>query len=72
MIVLDTNMLFELMRREPDPAAMAWIHAHPPHLLHISAVTRAEIELGIALPPEGRSKQGLQAAASVRSRWSSV
>ena len=63
MILLDTNVLSELMRQEPDPAAMAWIDAHPPHLLHNSAVTRAEIELGIALLPEGRRKQGLQAAA---------
>jgi predicted nucleic acid-binding protein len=63
MILLDTNVLSELMRREPDPAALAWVDAQPQHQLHLSAVTRAEIELGIALLPEGRRKQDLQAAA---------
>jgi predicted nucleic acid-binding protein len=62
MILLDTNVLSELMRREPDPVAMAWVDAQPRPQLHISAVTRAEIELGIALLPEGRRKQGMQTA----------
>ena len=63
MILLDTNVLSELMRREPDPVTVAWVDAQPLHQLHISAVTRAEIELGIALLPEGRRKESLQAAA---------
>jgi len=63
VILLDTNVLSELMRREPDPVTVAWVDAQPQHHLHISAVTRAEIELGIALLPEGHRKQGLQAAA---------
>jgi toxin FitB len=63
MILLDTNVLSELMRREPDPAALAWVDAQPRHQLHISAVTRAEIEFGIALLPEGQRKRGLQEAA---------
>ncbi len=63
MILLDTNVLSELMRREPHPSALAWVDAQPQHHLHISAVTRVDIELGIALLPEGRRKQGLQAAA---------
>ncbi len=64
MILLDTNVLSELMRREPSPSALAWIDAQPQHDLYISAVTRAEIELGVALLPEGRRKQGLQVAAA--------
>ena len=63
MILLDTNVLSELMRREPDPVAMAWIDAQPEHQLWISTITRAEIELGIALLPEGRRKQGLETGA---------
>jgi predicted nucleic acid-binding protein len=63
MILLDTNVVSELMRQLPDPSAMAWIDAQPQFHLHISSVTRAEIELGIALLPEGRRKQGLQVAA---------
>lgn len=63
MILLDTNVVSELMRRVPDPSVMAWIDGQPQQRLHISSVTRAEIDLGIAILPEGQRKQGLQAAA---------
>ena len=63
MTLLDTNIISELMRREPDPSVMAWIDAQPIDQLYSSAVTRAEIELGIALLPEGRRKHGLRAAS---------
>ncbi|MCJ7796721.1 MAG: type II toxin-antitoxin system VapC family toxin [Thermoleophilia bacterium] len=63
MILLDTNVVSELMRRAPDPSVMVWIDEQPQYSLYISAVTRAEIELGIAVVPEGRRKHGLQAAA---------
>jgi toxin FitB len=65
MILLDTNVISELMRHEANPAVLAWIDARPRHHLHISAVTRAEIELGIALLPDGRSKDGIRAAATL-------
>lgn len=63
MILLDTNVVSELMRRAPDQSVMAWIDGQPQYRLYSSSVTRAEIELGIAILPEGRRKQGLQAAA---------
>lgn len=63
MILLDTNVVSELMRVAPDPSVVAWIDGQPQYRLYISALTRAEIELGIAILPEGRRKQGLQAAA---------
>ena len=64
MILLDTNVISELMRQTPDPSVMTWIDGQPQECLYSSAVTRAEIELGIALLPEGRRKQGLQLAAT--------
>lgn len=63
MILLDTNVVSELMRREPDPTAAAWVDSQALHDLYISAVTRAEIELGVALLAEGRRKQGLETVA---------
>lgn len=63
MILLDTNVISELMRREPDPSALGWVDAQPQHRLYLSAVTRAEIELGIALLPDGGRKEGLRTAA---------
>lgn len=64
MILLDTSVLSELMRREPDPAVVAWLDSQSAHDVYVSAVTRAEIELGIALLPDGRRKQELQTAAA--------
>jgi len=64
VILLDTNVLSELMRREPDPAVITWLNAQSSQQVYVSAITRAEIELGIALLADGRRKQGLQAAAA--------
>jgi predicted nucleic acid-binding protein len=63
MILLDTNVVSELMREAPDSSVIAWIDGQPQYRLYISAITRAEIELGIAILPGGRRKQGLQVAA---------
>lgn len=63
MILLDTNVVSELMRQAPDPSVMVWVDGQPQYRLYVSSVTRAEIELGIAILPEGRRKRGLQAAA---------
>jgi predicted nucleic acid-binding protein len=63
MILLDTNILSELMRREPQAAVVTWLDAQPRKQLCLSAVTRAEIELGVAVLPEGLRKQTLREAA---------
>lgn len=64
MILLDTNVISELMRLAPDPSVLEWVDGQPGYRMYISAVTRAEIELGLALLPEGRRKDGLQSAAT--------
>ncbi|MBU2602035.1 MAG: type II toxin-antitoxin system VapC family toxin [Actinobacteria bacterium] len=64
MILLDTNVISELMRHRPDQAVIRWVDAQPGYRLYISAVTRAEIELGIELLPKGRRRQALQTAAT--------
>jgi len=62
-MLLDTNILSELMRPRPFPAVMEWLDTQPVDQLFTSAVTLAEIELGIALLPEGRRKADLYFAA---------
>ena len=64
MMLLDTNVLSELMRQTPDPTVVAWLDERPGSDFFLSSVTRAEIELSIALIPEGRRKQALQEAAA--------
>jgi toxin FitB len=62
-ILLDTNVLSELMRAEPDAGVMAWFERRAGKVFHISAITRAEILLGIALLPTGKRRDGLARAA---------
>lgn len=62
-MLLDTNILSELMRPSPFPAVVEWLDAQPAEQLFISSVTQAEIELGLALLPDGKRKSELCKAA---------
>ncbi len=63
MIVLDTNVISELMRRAPDPRVMAWLTEQPMAGLFTTTLTQAEIFNGLALLPEGHRRDDLLAAA---------
>lgn len=63
MILLDTNVLSELMRAQPSKQVVEWLDKQPAANLFISAITRAEIELGISLLPDGRRKKQIRLAA---------
>ncbi|MBW8301491.1 MAG: type II toxin-antitoxin system VapC family toxin [Hydrogenophaga sp.] len=62
MIVLDTNVLSELLAPSPSPAVVAWLAAQPAAAVFTTAVTEAEILYGLALLPDGRRRQALEAA----------
>lgn len=62
MILLDTNIVSELMRRAPSQAVMSWLAAQPAASLFISAVTEAELRYGVMLLPEGRKRAELVSA----------
>jgi toxin FitB len=63
MYLLDTNVLSELMRAVPSQAVLNWINGQKANDLFISAITRAEIELGIALLPAGKRRTNLATQA---------
>lgn len=63
MILLDTNVLSEPMRPYPDEQVIQWIDEQFVSDLYISSVTMAEIELGLALLPDGKRKDTLMASA---------
>lgn len=63
MILLDTNVLSELMRPAPAPQVLAWLDRQVPSQVYLCATVRAEIELGIALLPDGRKRQALYSVA---------
>ncbi len=57
MILLDTNVLSGLMRPMPDPNVVRWLDAWSEWEVWISAVTVAEIRLGISILPAGKRKE---------------
>ena len=65
MILLDTNVLSELMKLTPDAAVLQWLDSQPASEIYISAITKAEIELGLALLPNGKRKTDLETAAGL-------
>lgn len=65
MILLDTNVLSELMKSAPETGVLEWIDTLPASECYISAITKAEIELGIALLPDGKRKSSLKTAAGL-------
>ena len=64
MIVLDTNVVSELMRKDAAAEVVAWVDRHPGDQVFITAVTAAALLYGVARLPDGRRKQAL--AAKVR------
>ena len=63
MIVVDTNVISELMRPEPNSKVVAWIAAQPRAQLYTTHINPIEILYGIAVLPEGRRRDALKAAA---------
>lgn len=59
MILLDTNVVSELMRKSPDPAVEAWIADHPVENLFFSAVGESELGYGAVIMPRGRGRETL-------------
>ncbi|MBM4368029.1 MAG: type II toxin-antitoxin system VapC family toxin [Deltaproteobacteria bacterium] len=61
MIILDTNVVSELIRTSPSEVVLRWTDRQPPQQLFISAVTEAELRVGVAILPDGRRKQMIAA-----------
>lgn len=59
MIVLDTKVLFEAMKPNPDPAVRAWLNAQAAETLYLATPTLAELLFGIAALPTGRRQDRL-------------
>jgi predicted nucleic acid-binding protein len=63
VIVLDTNILSELMRLEPNPRVFQRVATQARTSLYTTSINKAEILFGIAILPEGRRRAALAAAA---------
>ena len=62
MIILDTNVLWALMRTAPEAPVVAWLDRQPAKSVWITSITLFEARFGLALLPAGRRRQTLEAA----------
>lgn len=63
MLVLDTNVISETLKPEPNAKVRAWLEAQPSASVFTTAITQAEILYGVALLPKGRRQSTLLTAA---------
>ena len=61
MIVLDTNVLSEPLKAVPEPKVMEWLDNQEVETLFITAISRAELRIGVLRLPDGRRKSALAA-----------
>lgn len=60
MIVLDTNVVSEGWKPEPNPAVAVWLNAQPVHSLYLCTPVLAELRFGIERLPHGRRRLFLE------------
>lgn len=60
MVILDTNVISEPLKRAGDPAVLEWLDQQDIETLYLTAVTVAELRFGIAVLPLGRRKHHLE------------
>ena len=59
MIILDTNVLSEPLRQQPEAKVTAWLDAQSVETLYLSTITVAELRFGIAALPAGKRRDTL-------------
>ena len=62
MILLDTNVVSEPIRRHPDSRVLDWLDAQVIETLYLSTVSLGELLLGVENLPVGRRRTALTAA----------
>jgi hypothetical protein len=62
VIVLDTNVVSEPLRRRPDKAVVDWLDGQDAEALYLTTVTVAELLVGLEALPKGRRRTALQHA----------
>ena len=60
MIVLDTNVISEVLRPDPEPAVLSWLRSVPRRELWTCTVVLAELFSGVDLMPSGKRQQLLR------------
>lgn len=61
--LLDTCLISELVKKEPNPAVLDWLDARDEQTLFLSVLTLGELQKGIRKLPSGTRRNELQAWA---------
>ena len=64
MSVLDTKLLSELTKPDPDGSVLAWVARQRRAELCSTAISEAELAYGLALLPQGRRREALVQAVA--------
>lgn len=64
MIILDSTVILETQRIEPDPNVMEFLDGLDPTTTYTTAITVTEIMRGIGLLPSGNHRKELEKTAS--------
>ena len=59
MILVDTNVVWEPLRRVPEPRVAGWLDEQALETLYLSATTVAELRFGVLSLPGGRRRNRL-------------
>jgi predicted nucleic acid-binding protein len=62
MIVLDTNIISEVVKPQPNAKILAWLGSQPIGTLYLTSITIAESLFGLAAMPDGSKKTQLSNA----------
>lgn len=62
MILLDTNVVSALMRRDRDPVVVAWLDTQPAESIWTTSVTVFEVRMALELLAAGRRRRTLDQA----------
>jgi hypothetical protein len=62
VILLDTNVISVLMRREVEPLVVAWLDAQPSESIWTTSITVFEVRFGLEILASGRRRRSLEVA----------
>jgi len=62
MIILDTNVISEPLKLNPNPKVIEWLDDQDPSRLFVTAITQAEMEYGLWNLPTGKKRANLHNA----------
>jgi predicted nucleic acid-binding protein len=68
VIILDTNVISELARIDPEPGVVTWLDSLPAAEVATTAITAAELLYGVARLPDGRRRAALAETIDARRR----